>query len=572
MTRRWLLRLLPFAAFARRRAAAAPEAAATIVSVADFGAIPGSPDATAGIRAAIAHLPRRGGATLLLPPGAYNVSGDAKDDAVLRCIGIEKLTVDGRGATLNVRGKTFPAVFDRCDGLFVRGLTVDWPRPPFSQGMVVAVGAGGTTVDIKIDDEFPVDGSEPVQAITTHERGSLRMPVHGLDADRVVDRVTLSGRQRLRLALKRPLPLHAGDVVVLRHQIYGTNVFHLTACRDVRFAEVNVYAAPGMALLAAGCTNVTIDRFRVEPRPGTARLMSTCADGLHIASCHGRVEIRNCYIGGLGDDCINVHGRVLTVAERLDARTLLVDLDGHGAFTDMDLASPGDRVEFLDRRSLKSRGEATVAASAAGPHQRLRFAGDLPAGVEPGDFLCDVGEITRLTISDSEFPGNRGRGILAHRNVAIERCSFADQFYEAILLLFDNSGEDGPTIGNVVIARNRFHGTGRAGAPHGAIRIQSVTANAGGLAGPVAGIIGRGISIVDNLIVDSGGSAIEVGEAGAVTIARNRIDRRGGPAIILDTVGGVLVGGNVCKPPAPLVLRNTPTSEIKLKDNRGLLT
>jgi hypothetical protein len=560
------MRLLPFGAFSWGCRNAHAEAA-KIVSVADFGAVPGAADAAAGVEAAVAHLPKQGGATLLFPPGAYNFA--AGTDVALRIDGVEKLTVDGRGALLNLQGKTFPAIFSNCDGLFVRGLTIDWPRPPFSQGEIVSISPGGWAVDVKIDDEFPVDGSEKVEAISTHERGSVRMTRRGLDVYRMVETVTLVGPQRLRLTLKRPLPLHLGDVVVVRHQVYGTEAFRVFGCDDVRVADITVYAAPGMALLAVGSTDINIRRFRVEPRPGTTRLMSTCADGLHFAWCRGRIDIRDCYLAGLGDDCINAHGRNLIVAERADSRTIVVDRPGHEPLRDTNLVAPGDRIEFLDRQSFAPLGERQVVQATG---TRLQFNKDLPDSVVPGDFLCDTTELASVTITDCEFPGNRARGILAHRNTVIERCSFASQFYEAILILFDTDFSDGPTIGDVTIARNRFHGTGRAEFPRGAIRVRSMLAKPNGPMEPISSVLGRGIKIVDNLIVDSGESAIEVGEARDVQITGNRIERRTGAAIVLQNVRDVRVGDNLCRPPAALVVHETPAGEVRIRGNGGLVT
>jgi hypothetical protein len=468
VTRRWFMRLLPLGAFAKSFRPASATAAA-VISVADYGAVPGADDVTAEVRAAICHLPKRGGATLLFAPGVYNLAADAADDAAMRFVGIENLTVDGNGAALNFRGKTYPFVFSHCDGLSVRGLTVDWPRPPFSQGEVLSVGSGGLAVDVQVDKEFPVDGSEKVEAITTHDRGTLRMTIGGLDEYHVVAAVKLIGPQQIRLILNRPLAPHVGDVVVLRHQVYGLDAFRLSGCKDIFFDGVTVYATPGMAFWAAGCTNIAINHFLIEPRPGTTRLMSTCADGLHIASSHGKIDIRNCYLAGLGDDCINVHGRVLVVVERVDAHTLLVDAQGRGPFRDIDVTPAGDRVEFLSGRLVASLGEREVTEAEGGAHERLRFANELPPDLLAGDLLCDLDEPADVVISDCRFPGNRARAILAHRNTAIERCFFSDQRDEAILILFNNTAEGGPTIGNVTVAQNEFRDTGRSQLRHGAI-------------------------------------------------------------------------------------------------------
>ena len=108
MTRRWFMRLLPFGVFGRVLRTARAEAT-KVVSVVDYGAVPGAADSTAGIAAAIAQLPKRGGATLLFPPGVYNLGDTSTDDVALRIDGVENLTIDGRGATLNFRGKILPA-------------------------------------------------------------------------------------------------------------------------------------------------------------------------------------------------------------------------------------------------------------------------------------------------------------------------------------------------------------------------------------------------------------------------------------------------------------------------------
>jgi hypothetical protein len=369
------------------------------------------------------------------------------------------------------------------------------------------------------------------------------------------------------LVLKRPIRLRVGDIVVLRHQVYGADAFRVTRCRDVRFDGVSVYAAPGMALLAAGSTNITVERFRVEPRPGTMRLMSTCADGLHFAWCRGTIDIRNCRLAGLGDDCINVHGRNFVVAERVDARTILVDRPEHEPLRDVELASSGDVVEFLARPGFTPLGERRIAQAVA---KTFQFTEDLPASLAPGDFLCDIGEITQVTISDCQFPGNRGRGILAHRNSAIERCSFANQFYEAVLIAFGAEFNDGPTIADVAIVKNTFNGTGRAEFARGAIRVRGFAPRADGAAKSVSEVIGRGVRIANNIIRDSGASAIEVGETRDVAITGNRIERRDGPAIVLQNVRRASVSGNVCEPPAALHIRDTPDGEVTLRGNTSL--
>jgi hypothetical protein len=84
-------------------------------------------------------------------------------------------------------------------------------------------------------------------------------------------------------------------------------------------------------------------------------------------------------------------------------------------------------------------------------------------------------------------------------------------------------------------------------------------------------VLGRGIKIVDNVIVDSGESAIEVGEARDVQITGNRIERRTGAAIVLQNVRDVRIDDNLCRPPAALIVHETPAGEVRTRGNGGLV-
>jgi hypothetical protein len=134
--------------------------------------------------------------------------------------GFDGLRIEATGARLVFRGFTQALAVTECcaPGLF--GCTIDWERPPFSQGEIVTVSANGRTATVRVDPEFPVDGSEAVSALATYDRESRLMARHGLDAYDVVRSIALVGAQVLRLDFKRSLPLRPGDTVVLRHAVY----------------------------------------------------------------------------------------------------------------------------------------------------------------------------------------------------------------------------------------------------------------------------------------------------------------------------------------------------------------
>ena len=209
MARRRYLLLTGLGLCLSARGLAAEGAGVARVSLADVGGAPGGGDAAAVFQAALARLPRRGGAVLHVPPGTWRFA--ATDGNAVLLDDFEALTIEGAGATLVFSGHCKPFVFSRCHRPVVRGLSIDWQRPPFSQGQVIRVGDGRLDADVSIDTGFAVDGSEPVSALGTYDRATGLMARGGLDAYDVVDHVALAASQTLRLAFKRPVPLQVGN-------------------------------------------------------------------------------------------------------------------------------------------------------------------------------------------------------------------------------------------------------------------------------------------------------------------------------------------------------------------------
>src|SRR3984957_20657920 len=141
-------------------------------SVVDFGADPtGQKDATAAVQKAIASLTKRN-ARLVFPAGKYTFA--ASDSILMDFRDYEGLEIFGNGAELSFAGATQPLRLTGCKDLEIHDIIVDWARPPFSQGVVRA--AGDHSVTVAIDSNYPVDGSEPIQALLGFN-SKAKMPV-----------------------------------------------------------------------------------------------------------------------------------------------------------------------------------------------------------------------------------------------------------------------------------------------------------------------------------------------------------------------------------------------------------
>jgi hypothetical protein len=562
------------------RAQAAPPASPPSLSIADLGARPGgNGDAAPFLKAALAKLPRRGGAVLRIPPGTWRFA--QAGGVAVEVTGFENLVIDGSGARLLFKGRARPFVFTDCQAPVVRGLTLDWERPPFSQAEVVSVGAAGRAAEVRIDPEFPVDGSETIGALGTYDRRTGLMARGGVDAYKIVERVTLVGPQRLGLAFTRPLPLRPGDTVVLRHELYAATAFSFARCGGLLVEDATVCSAPGMGIYADHCAGATVRRFVIASPAGSPRLMTTTADGAHFNACNGRIAVEDCSMTGMGDDCVNVHGKYAKISQRIDARTLVVAASP-GSLAGPPRATPaGDGVEMLAARTLETRGEASVgAAEASGESTTLHIDRDLPPDIQAGDYVFDAETRSQASVLRCRFPGNRARGVLAHSDAVIDGCTFSGQSAEAVLLLPDSGSMEGPAAERVSVRGNEISGVLRLGGRQGgAIRIDAAPGGPGGGPGsgaasgarPSSAPVNHDIAVTGNRITDSGGAAVLARSCAGLTIADNHIERPAGPAIVLQGVRSVRIAGNTCAPAAPVTAGEPDRSQVTLAGNTGLI-
>jgi hypothetical protein len=534
-----------------------------LVSVTDYGASPNSDDAGPGVKRGLAALPKMG-ATLFFPPGRYHFRQHGGFAITLQ--DFERLTLDATGATFLFEGNTSPILMARCTAPLLRGFTIDFQRPPFSQGNVLAVAPDGRSFDVRIDSDFPVDGTEPIQTLGTYDRSAVLNARNGLDVYGIGKSSTLIGPQTLRVCTTYALPrLKPGDVVVLRHNVYGNHSIVMNACRSPRISDVTIHAGGGMGIVGGQNDQILIERLRILPTPGSRRLMSICADGVHLGHSTGSVTINDCLMAAMGDDCININSSYLRVMERLDARTLTVSKYANRPFSPVEASVPFTRVGLASGHTLAPIGEATIISSEiARDRETLHFQSDLPRDFQPGDVLSNLSSHANLSVSRCRFPGNRARGILAHANATIENCSFANQTSDAILLAPDLYWLEGPEAAQVRIVDNTMIDVQRGGGSRGAIRI-SVDVPAGNN----ADFVDHNIEIRGNHIIGPG-PALIADHVRQLSFTGNRIERTDGPAVKLGPVRGVTLARNVCTPAASVVIDPASRNNVKFEDNHGL--
>ena len=439
------------------------------VDVTQFGAVPDDgKDDTAAFLAAFRSSSDRGDGNIFIPKGIYHLraDGNTNDPGTLLSIARKKeVVIEGNGAELILRGTASVFGFYECTNVIVRGFLIDWERPPFSEGTVIA--SEPRSADVQIAAGYPVQGGERVGAFMSYDPATRLPAGKNMDVYDSVDHTELVRPQVLRMHFTRDIPIPVGTLLVLRHQVYGNNAINFNRCADVQVSDVTVYTTPGMGLVAVHSTDVSLNRFNVLLRPGSKRLMSATADATHFGGCKGTVTLEDCVFEGMGDDGANIKsGLYLIVRKRLDDRTVL----GQHNLKMVDMPDAGDVMEMSHTDALIPFASGKLRAATMEPGEgnfhRVVFEEPLPADLLEGDVLGNASRTPKLLMRHCTVRANRARGVLCQtRNAIIEDCTFQNCTSAGVLVLTEVVHfHESIGTSNVIVRNNRFENCNRGAA------------------------------------------------------------------------------------------------------------
>ena len=488
--RRSLIWTVPLAMTALAMGRAMPRDDAQVVRVTSYGAEPGSrKNAVAAVSRALEACRKLDEPVLVFPRGRYDFwpqhavektyfeSNTTAVNPKRLAILIEDfagLTVDGGGSTFVFHDRMQPLTVERSTGVTVRDLSIDWDVPLSAEAVVEA--ATEEHVDLRIDErQFPYviekdrvvfvgegwksgwwdamefDGRTLEVVPGTGDAGCLGQGWKEHRAEALAP-----GRVRLHRRFgRRPAP---GNVLVLRHGERDHAGIFVVDSRDVVVENVDLFHSAGLGLLAQFTENLTVRGFRAVPSPAR-RVLSGHDDGVHVSNCRGLVLIEGSRFHGLMDDPVNVHGTSVRILGRSAPDRLLCRFM-HEQSTGMTWGRAGDRVGFIEHRSMRTVGQGTVAAFEARDRDtfEVRLEGAVPVGVVAGDALENLTWSPDVTIRDNAFESNRARGVLVSTpgRVLIERNRF-DSSGSAILIAGDaNYWYESGAVRDVAIRGNVF--------------------------------------------------------------------------------------------------------------------
>jgi hypothetical protein len=446
-----------------------------------------SNDATSAVRTALAFCRENRVQKLVFPNADYHFRPDrateeylfiSNNDEGLKRIafpifGFDGLEIDGRGSEFFFHGAILPFVILHSQRVSLRNFHIDWTRTFHNEGAILAAGDG--YVDLRIAPEFPYKIQHgKILFLCEHgetsgfcnilefdssrrETAFLAYDNHGIGSRYGAEEIG-SGEVRIHADFAKPLP-QPGNVLILDDERRDCPGITIIDGSGIHIDGVTLYHAGGMGVIAQTSRDIRLQTVRVTTRPGSNRMVSTTADATHFVNCSGTIELNSCHFEYMMDDPTNVHGIYGSIVAHPDPCAIEVKLRHHQQFG-VDIAAPGDLLEFVSSRTLLTFHQSTVISARRLNKEltQFTFAEPLPVGLCLGDAVANLSRTPDLTIRNTVTRCNRARGFLISTpgRVLIEE-NFFHNPGAAILIAGDvNHWFESGAVRNVVIRRNRF--------------------------------------------------------------------------------------------------------------------
>ncbi len=405
---------------------------------------------------------------------------------------VDNVTIEGNGAKFIFHGQYFPFLFENCDDVVVKDLTIDWDIPFTFLAEVTAVN--------------PEEGWREVKPLTEgyswkYTNGNIQFPnIDGFNYQYLGS--TLPFEKETKRVVRGAIDTHSHPTKVEKkangiYRIYEKSryyppvgsmlsskgdrendryapAFDFKECRNITLDDITIHHALGMAFLFERSQDITIKDCNVVVEKGSPRVISSTADATHFANCRGEILIEGCRFENMLDDGTNVHGTYVSVEKILDNKNIVVALE-HFEQMGFKFADKGDEMWFIKAPS-PARQEVNTVASAEPINEKyikLTFEQNIPSDLRIGDIVENKTWNPEFTMRGCSIQNHRARAIILKTPLkTVIEDNYLSSMMSAILFRgetffwFESGG-----VNDVTIRNNYIKNAGDCGTKHAVLYV-----------------------------------------------------------------------------------------------------
>lgn len=369
----------------------------------------------------------------------------------------KNITIDGNGAEIMIHGKMTPLLFDRCENVTVKNLTIDYACPTMTEFTVLSNDNGNVVIRINDECLFRKDGNDLVWTGETgadgkpyweyyHTAQGRYVKVYNPDTEMChdfnrndlafesltqLDEHTLSGTLKNREA-----NLPTGSIVQTRSIVRDQVGSLFNRCKNLEFLNLRVKFMHGLGMVSQFCENVRFTGCDFTPAKG--RTIASTADFFQFSGCKGKLIIDKCKARGAQDDYVNVHGTHLRIVDKNEEEKSIIVRFMHPETWGFQAFEKGDSLEFIKWDTLIPYAETVVTdyEKLNDTDIKLWLDRDLPEITIDKDVVENASWTPSLHVTGCNFGPTSGRGILCttRKDVIIENNRFRKLWGPALLI------------------------------------------------------------------------------------------------------------------------------------------
>ncbi len=404
----------------------------------------------------------KNGTKIILPEGKYYINSviklEYKKDITISASGkgaelinlsYSPFNEDDPSKTSNVFKIT------SCERVKIENISFDYFNHVSAEGTVIEQSGGNTYFKLfeeyKANDKQRLAGGEIITSVfTSNENGFI---------DERWPEAPIKLQKQSEDAYYIPMEIGSvGQTISCRFISSGPYVSYVIHARSVNgliLENLRCYSCPGGFVLATdGNSNLHFEKLNISVRKGSQRRLASNEDCLHLRNVSGRLTVKDSTFFGIGDDALNIHSQLLTVAG-IKGDSVVVSKDEIDGFSlQFMFAKRGETMEFFDK-NFNSIGFARVEDVS----QDKITLDTLPKGLKKGFYMQNVSLSPDTFVSDSKIGFARARGLLVQaKNSIIKNCEFSNIRLSAILSAPDfEYWREGGFFDNLLVEDNKFY-------------------------------------------------------------------------------------------------------------------